>query len=124
MLTFEITIYIGYRSTSTSPTHWSLLMSLAAMVGPATDVGAGLRRVLTKSRGMEGGHVAGRFPGGFLRVSMRASTVLLIIGAGWPNPQHRFSEHLDRNASLWENKRCCGMDGAFLQVGKWAVFEC
>jgi hypothetical protein len=42
MPTFEITIYIGYRSTSLA--NLSLLMSLAGMEGLDIGVGGGLRR--------------------------------------------------------------------------------
>ena len=42
MPTFEITIYIGYRSTSL--TNLSSLMSLAVMEGLDIDVGGGLQR--------------------------------------------------------------------------------
>lgn len=47
-LTFEIIIYIGYRSTS--PTNLYLLMSLAAIEGPDTGDGGGLQRGPPQSR--------------------------------------------------------------------------
>jgi hypothetical protein len=48
MPTFEITIYIGYRSTSL--TNFFLLMSLAAMEELDKGVGGGLRRGLLQCR--------------------------------------------------------------------------
>jgi hypothetical protein len=48
MPTFEIIIYIGYRSTSL--TNWSLWMSRAAMEGLGIGARDGLQRVLLQSR--------------------------------------------------------------------------
>ena len=48
MPTCEITIYIGYRSTS--PLNLSLLMNLATIEGRVTGVGDGLRRGPPPSR--------------------------------------------------------------------------